>query len=362
MKKSLLLLSVAALASVANAQVVVNLATSEELEAAGLTSTKVDTEAKTILESEVGSFGLAYQDNWGTTTTYKTYRNIKVNGESVVLGSGAVGNSNPTFVSFQAGAPSAGAVFKIHALKNGYMTVFTKMNPNKQYLVYENTTDGAIVYTVGWANGEQKIHYTMPNDGEGYINFEASDASQYLIVATKQKKNADGVLLWKNKVTGEIVAAAKNPTVKDDPNMQFTGDMEDIPGENKPAMPWNVAGFEKAPGESTGFLVFPVYEDSDYYFSALGSKAACGGFVYTEVDPQIVFEETVEEVKDGDGNVTGTKTYPEVVFEPLMDPSAVEAVEAVDNADAPVYNMMGIRVNSDAKGILIQNGKKFIRK
>ncbi len=40
--------------------------------------------------------------------------------------------------------------------------------------------------------------------------------------------------------------------------------------------------------------------------------------------------------------------------------SGVFSIEAVE--DAPIYNMMGVRVNADAKGILIQNGKKFIRK
>lgn len=33
-----------------------------------------------------------------------------------------------------------------------------------------------------------------------------------------------------------------------------------------------------------------------------------------------------------------------------------------NNADAPVYNLAGQRVGKDAKGILIQNGKKFVRK
>ena len=59
-----------------------------------------------------------------------------------------------------------------------------------------------------------------------------------------------------------------------------------------------------------------------------------------------------------------TASYPEVVF-PAIElggvPEAVEGIEAA-SADAPIYNMMGVRVNADAKGILIQNGKKFIRK
>ena len=344
MKKSLLLLAAAAFAGMANAQGIVGMATSEELEAAGLGKEKVTLPATTILENEAGSFGLAYEDSWGSTTTYKTYRNVTVNGEAVTLGSGAVGNANPTFVSFEAGVMSAGAVFKMTANKDGYMTVFTKINPNKQYLVFEGTT-GAIIYSLGWSNGEQKIYYAMPDDGEGYINFEAPDASKYLIPATKQAVDANGVKLWKD-AEGNTVAQDTKPE-------GGSAIMEDIPGQTKPAMPWNVAGFEKAPGESTGFLSFPVYEGADYYFSALGSKAACGGFVYTEEAPSIVFEE----VKDEEGNVTAPRVeFPEILA------SGVEAVSVNNNADAPIYNMMGVRVNADAKGILIQNGKKFIRK
>ncbi len=31
------------------------------------------------------------------------------------------------------------------------------------------------------------------------------------------------------------------------------------------------------------------------------------------------------------------------------------------NANAPIYNLAGQRVNDNAKGILIQNGKKFVK-
>jgi len=39
-----------------------------------------------------------------------------------------------------------------------------------------------------------------------------------------------------------------------------------------------------------------------------------------------------------------------------------ELTAAKTNANAPVYNLAGQRVSKDAKGILIQNGRKFIRK
>ena len=37
-------------------------------------------------------------------------------------------------------------------------------------------------------------------------------------------------------------------------------------------------------------------------------------------------------------------------------------VEEENDPNTPVYNLAGQRVGKDAKGILIQNGKKFIRK
>ena len=349
MKKSLLLLAAAAFAGMANAQVVVGLASSEDFEAAGLSGTKVDLPAMTILENEAGSFGLAYADSWGTTSSYKNYRNVTVNGEAIQLGSGAVGNSNPTFVSFEAGVMSAGAVFKMTANKDGYMTVFTKVNPKKQYLVFEGTT-GAIVYSLGYSNGTDKIFYAMPDDGEGYIDFTSPEASKYLVPATKQVTNEAGLKIWLD-AEGNQVAAETKPE-------GGSPVMEEIPGQTKPAFPWQVGGYEKeadAPSESTGFLSFPVYDGADYYFSALGSKAACGGFVYTETAPAIVFEEVLNE--------DGTVAYPRVEFSAILggEDDAVESIEAA-NGNAPIYNLMGVRVNADAKGILIQNGKKFIRK
>ena len=54
-----------------------------------------------------------------------------------------------------------------------------------------------------------------------------------------------------------------------------------------------------------------------------------------------------------------TEDLPEVVF---GEGSAVERVAVAIDENAPIYNAQGVRVNADAKGLLIQNGKKFIRK
>ncbi len=363
MKKSLLVLSFAALAGMASAQTEVVMATSESLEAAGLSGTKTDIEGDVVFaEGAVGSIATAYKDSWGSTKIYKNYRNVKVGDSDVIaLGDGAVGNTNPTFVSYESGVMSGGAVFKIHSNKTGYMTVFTKINPKKQYLVFEGTANH-LGYTLGYANADNMIHYCTPNYGNdsdfaGCIDWAAADINKYFITAQKQQKDENGQLLWLDK-DGNIVAGERPVWTDAEGNeKKGTAVMEDIPGEHKPQFPYLVAGMESAPGESTGFLTFSVYEDTDYYFSALGSKAACGGFVFTEEEPTVVFEA----VTDADGNVTA----PERVFPALGiigSVNGVEGVAAAEDANAPIYNMMGVRVNADAKGILIQNGKKFIRK
>lgn len=363
MKKSLLLASFAVFATVASAQTVIGLVTPDDAAAAGLAKDKATIPGGTILvDNEAGTFALAYEDSWGTSSAGKTYKNVKVgDSEEIALNtySGAVGNTNPTFESYEAGVMSAGAVFQIEAKKDGYMTVFTNINPNKQYLVFEGKS-GALAYTLGVAGTDYKIHYATPayteGDDMGLIDFDAPDADKYFIAATKQQVNAEGLKGWVNKTDeNDVVWADAKPS--DD----YTPLTEVIPGATKPAMPWNIAGFEEAPGEGTGFLTFSVMEGNTYYFSALGSKCVGAGFVYTEENPTITYS-AYETTDKETGEVTGS--YPEVVF-PAIElggtPEAVNGIEAAA-ADAPIYNMMGVRVNADAKGILIQNGKKFIRK
>ncbi|MDE5839689.1 MAG: hypothetical protein K2H49_02100, partial [Muribaculaceae bacterium] len=254
----------------------------------------------------------------------------------------AVGNTNPAFQSYEAGVMSAGAVFKIDAKKDGWMTVFTNINPNKQYLVMENKT-GALPYTLGVAGADYKINYTLPvqtsGDDEGYIDFNAPNASKYFIMATKQATNEDGVKLWTD-AEGNIVAQDTKPE-------GGAAVMEDLPGQNKPEFPFKVAGMDKAPSEGTGFMTFNVLAGNSYYFSALGSKCGGVGFVYTDSleEPAVTF--------------CAQDDLPEIVF---GTSAAVKSISAVNDENAPIYNLMGVRVNADAKGILIQNGKKFIRK
>lgn len=165
---------------------VVAFATNEDFEAIGLSSTKTDFPAGTVIvDSEVGSLELAYDDAWGIlqVANLNGYKTVKVGDSGYFdLGAGAVGNSNPTFTSYENGVMSAGAVFKIKAKQDGWMTVFTKMNPNKQYVVFEDQT-GPVPYTLGVAGEDYKINYTLPFGEDGYIDFGSSYASKFFILS-----------------------------------------------------------------------------------------------------------------------------------------------------------------------------------
>ena len=300
MKKTLLFTAFVSFACVANAQTVVGLATTEQLEAAGLSSEPKSISGGTmIVNNEVGTFGLAYDDDWKYAGMWKKYQTVSVNDSGdILLENGAVGSQNPGFTGYNDGVMYDGAVFVLEAKKDGWMTLFTKINPNKQYVVFQNDNEG-VAYTLGVAGADYKIYYTLPGK-DGLVDLNAADADKYFI---------------------------------------------DKSSDKRPSFPYQAAGLDSAPAESTGFLAFPVKADNKYYVSALGSKATMGGFVYTESEPVVTLK--------------ATEDLPEVVF---GEGSAVEGVATACDANAPLYNAQGIRVNADAKGLLIRNGRKFIRK
>ena len=378
MKKSLLIASAALFATAANAQTIVAFATEEDQTALGISGAAMTDEevANPYVTSEAGDFYLAFADTWKSTTPYDKYKTLKINGsdeEIEISKYGAVGNTNPTFVSYQDGAQSAGAVFKIESKLDGYITVFTKLNDNKQFVVMEGHT-GALPYRLGFANASAQFQYSQPmqtsGDEEGMIDFSINPDQKYFVAAQKQSKNEAGELLWYDKDGG--VVAGERPTWQEPDGDKVNEDgtpvmktvngaavMEDIePRQDKPQFPWKTAGLEKSSGNGTAFISFNVLgidpetgKGNTYYISALGSKVPMSGFIFTENEPIITY--------------CATGDLPEVTFVPGQDPiigeNAVESINAA-SADAPIYNMMGVRVNSDAKGILIQNGKKFIRK
>ena len=89
--------------------------------------------------------------------------------------------------------------------------------------------------------------------------------------------------------------------------------------------------------------------------------------------PYDVSEETLVYIYGGlssaGAKATGARLAPSATdllkiygFEIVSDPSGIDAIENGQQADAPVYNLNGQRVNTPGKGIYIKNGRKVIMK
>lgn len=115
-----------------NAKVINGLASINDLEKVGVSSGKRSISGGTVIvDNEAGTFGLAYEDYWGSTPAYKIYEKVRVGDSGYFdLGRGCVGSTNPVFDSYESGPQSDGAVFSIKANKDGWMTVFTKIMVN----------------------------------------------------------------------------------------------------------------------------------------------------------------------------------------------------------------------------------------
>lgn len=157
------------------------------------------------------------------------------------------------------------------------------------------------------------------------------------------------VAVWVNKGNREIFVVkgsdAKALTLGTDVvisgyiNGQNNDVAEDSPLASYPAYQENIAikGTEGSDAYVIGegnqaawaYLTFAATANETYYIFNKSTQIGFGGFEFTA------------------GTDTGI--------------AGVE-VEEQNDPNAPVYNLAGQRVGKDAKGILIQNGKKFIRK
>lgn len=129
--------------------------------------------------------------------------------------------------------------------------------------------------------------------------------------------------------------------------------------------------FEKSSEDNTDWITDVLVDNSYYYQTSNGNQYATGlnyvGFKGEPVDAGkgrwavgyvmghgLVKSETPIIILQGTAKLSDVEI-----------PNAIEGVQdntVKNNADAPVYNLAGQRVTKAAKGILIQNGRKFINK
>jgi hypothetical protein len=308
MKKSLLSLAAVVVALGASAQ-------AEEV--------FIDAESIDIDAANAGGYVVAQSDNVVVSlpyslSTYKTtalagsddpYNTIAINGVEyrAVAGLTATGDGvNPVNPSLD-DAASGGCVFQFDVKKDGYLVVFGKLSSNKNYYVWEGLSgQGAtpVAYTLGMNYDDDKIVFSMPADADGYIDETAADIDLYCNLTGR-----------KTQTPGYIYAN----------------------------------GGDAASKNGLGVLVFQVWEEAENYLvCAQGSKISCDGGVFVTEEPTQIALVGNDGVKDLIG------TYNSGVSN--------ISVDKVYDENAPVYNVMGQRVAKDTKGILIQNGRKFINK
>lgn len=99
-----------------------------------------------------------------------------------------------------------------------------------------------------------------------------------------------------------------------------------------------------------GYIGFPVYAECDYTFGASGSKMSALAVYYSAEEVS-----TITLVDDD-------QTLTELVLKGSSDETGISSVKSTEESNAPIYNLAGQKVNSSTKGILIQNGKKFVNK
>ncbi len=328
MKKISLLLSALAVGLTASAQVQTCFM---DMSALGFDGSAVIPGGTVLCQDENGILSLAFDDTMKTfTPSASPYTHVSINGgEAMKITAGSTGSTNGTspLTNGVATMIDGGCVYQLKTTKTGYFIFLTKLNTNKNYYVMEGNSN-LLAYALGVAldpsksEGINKLYYTLPEDAFGNVDMAATDASKYL-----------------------------------------AGEAPDFTKLNTPGDTFGCGNV----GEGSGFLCIASYADETYpstfYYWAQGSKMANNGFIFVPSDeptleaiPYIVF--SGEEKTADDGTVTPAPTPVEFG----VMPASVNGVAVDNNENAPIYNMMGVRVNSDAKGILIQNGKKFIRK
>ena len=252
----------------------------------------------------------------GADNTYKP-QSVQATVDGQEINGGLQGSDNPKDAdsgtpSGTLKAPVSGAYLEFEAKANGWLYVIHKASSNKAYTVFEEGE--AIGYTfaaIGDAACDLGAVYQFTLQGAGEYN--------YLTEA-----GLTGVE-WAER---EYLKAAK-------PDVYASRLTVDAEGKET----WSGDDLKKG---GIGVIKFAVFEGCKYIVNANGSKITAGGFYF----------DTTGAATIAAGDVTilsGTGT-------------AIQATKFFKAENAAIYNLAGQKVDGSYKGIVIQNGKKFIQK
>ncbi len=262
--------------------------------------------AGTVLgTSDITDCSNLYEDAFGTSSL--SY-GLVVNGEEVDKVTAVQGNTNGP--STAAGAdgvyPESGCIYKFHPNADGYMYIIHKGSYNKNYVVFEDRDRLPYYFSM----------YDSSNDVFGSFNLY----------------NVDGATYHNDQFDEDLIAS---------------GYAILTPQDYDPALAAATSG-------GVSVIMFPVIADVDYLAFATGSKMTLGYFIYSDTPIEIRSARTTDEV-----------SYDVVLCDAgSLGEAGIEGIEATKTIvlDGNTFNIAGQRVSKDTKGIVIQDGKKYVNK
>ncbi len=249
--------------------------------------------------------------------TYKSVSisyGLNINGEDIAKASGYTGNTNPS-----PGASSAsvgdyptggGGIYSVTAPADGYFYFIHKASYNKNYVVFEERS--RIPYFLSYYDSASGILGTV-DLSNGYVDVNGNTASYYDSDWDEWFINDDYALLTPAGYIPALDNAANGVSV----------------------------------------IKFKAFEGCEYLCFGTGTKMSLGYVIYSDAD---------------NVTITTSPTSSDDTWDPvtICSPSGSTGISStvinVDSNSGKIYNIAGQRVNSNTKGLLIQDGKKYINK
>ena len=241
--------------------------------------------------------------------------NMSVNGTPLeTSGMGVQGSVNGPGTAASAGEfPTSGTVYRFVPTADGYLYLFHAGSGNKNYVVFEEMA--SIGYT-----------YAMENTGgDDYNAGLCPDKFSYDLTTVDGACTYDAEL--DQYFVNEGFAILQAGQVAEGNDAAYT--------------------YNHTSGNSV--IKFKVFANCRYDVLATGSKMTLAAFAFDTTGDATVTTENYTLLENGQIPGVGAG-----ITEVVADEAA--------NADAPAYNIAGQRVNKDAKGIVIINGKKYLNK
>ena len=241
-------------------------------------------------------------------------------GMSIDVSQGVTGSANPTDAAGQSpanmySAPAAGCCYTFTAPGSdpnklwGYFYAVGKLSTNKQYWVVE--AGASVGYELHMVASGQAYHFALAGDPEN-LNILSDDFVKASYPDLVSIMNAAGEPDWTTGIPSPDQMAGT-------PRGDWAGTGASVNG--------------------LGYIKFPVYEGTQYYFGAAGSKLSLAGF-YTDKagDAVVTLKDSEGAVGDlqlsvgeggGDNAISSVESAAEVVAEEYYTVSGVRVAEMV---------------------------------